>query len=72
MESTVYVDTRPPYLEEIAGKPYPINHTHPIFSKNDGMIGNAREHIKRYVDALAAHSYNHELRLREFFNSLED
>ena len=35
------------------------------------MIGNAREHIKRYVDALTAHSHDQELRLKEFFKSLE-
>ena len=35
------------------------------------MIGNAREHIRRYVDALTAHSHDQELRLREFFKSLE-
>ena len=35
------------------------------------MIGNAREHIRRYIDALIAHSHDQELRLREFFKSLE-
>ena len=35
------------------------------------MTGNAREHIRQYVDALTAHSHDHELRLREFFKSLE-
>jgi len=35
------------------------------------MIRNAREHIRRYVDALTAHSHDHELRLREFSKSLE-
>ena len=30
MESVVYVDTRPPYPEEIARKPYPANYTSPI------------------------------------------
>ena len=62
MESTVYVDTNPPY---------PINYTPFIFPKYDGITGNAREHIRRYVDALIAHSQNHELRLREFSKSLE-
>ena len=71
MESTVYVDTRPPYPEEIAGKPYPANYTPPIFPKHDGIIGNAREHIRWYVDALMAHSHDHKLRLREFSKSLE-
>lgn len=55
--------TRPPFLEEMARKPYLANYTPFIFPKYDGMIGNAKEHTKRYVDALAAHSHNHELRL---------
>ena len=71
MESAVYVDTRPPYPEEIAGKLYPANYTPPIFPKYDGITGNAREHIRRYVDALTAHSHDHELRLREFSRSLK-
>ena len=71
MESAVYVDTRSPYPEEIAGKPYPTNYKPPIFPKYDGIIGNAREHIKRYVDALTNHSHDHKLRLREFSKSLE-
>ena len=54
MESVVYVDTKPPYPEEIAGKPYPANYTPPIFPKYDGIIGNARELIRRYVDVLTA------------------
>ncbi|KAK9986904.1 hypothetical protein SO802_031855 [Lithocarpus litseifolius] len=70
IDSTIYVDTRPPYPEEVAGKPYPVNYTH-IFPKYDGMPGNAREHIRQYVDALMAHSYDHELRLREFSKPLE-
>ena len=69
MESVVYVDTRPPYLEEIARKPYPTNYTPPIFPKYDGITGNTREHIKQYVDVLTAHSHNNELRLREFSKS---
>ena len=71
MESVVYVDTRPPYLEEIAWKPYPANYTLPIFPKYDGIIGNAREHIRWYVDALTTHYDDHELRLREFSKSLK-
>ena len=71
MESVVYVDTKPPYPKEIAGKPYPANYTPPIFAKYDGIIGNTREFIKRYVDVLIDHSHDHELRLREFFKSLE-
>ena len=71
MESVVYVDTRPLYPEEIAGKPYPANYTPPIFLKYDGIIGSVREHIKWYVDALTAHSLDHELRLKEFSKSLE-
>ena len=52
-------------------KPYPANYTPPISPKYDGMVGNAREHIRRYMDALIAHSHDHELRLREFSKSLE-
>ena len=71
MESVVYVDTRPPYPKKIAGKPYPANYMPPIFLKYDVITGNAREHIRRYVDALTAHSHDHKLRLRKFSNSLE-
>ena len=71
MESVVYVDTRPSYLEEIVWKPYLANYTPPIFLKYDGITGNTREHIRWYVDALIAHSHDHELRLREFSKSLE-
>ena len=70
-ESTVYVDTKPPYSEEVAGKPYPVNYTPSIFPKYDGIAGNPREHIKQYIDALTAHSYDHELRLKEFSKSIE-
>ena len=71
MESAVYIDTRPPYLEEIVGKPYPANYTPLIFLKYNGIMGNIREHIRRNVDALTTHSQDHELRLREFSKSLE-
>jgi len=54
----------------MAGKPYLVNYTTLIFLKYDGMIGNAKEHIRRYVDALMTHSNDHELRLREFSKSL--
>nr|POF06649.1 hypothetical protein CFP56_29239 [Quercus suber] len=70
-ESTVYSDTRPFYSKEVAGKPYPATYTPPIFPKYDDMVGNAKEYIKRYVDALTSHSYDHELRLKEFSKSLE-
>ena len=70
-ESDVYIDTKLPYSKEVVGKPYPANYTPPIFSKYDGMVGNAKEHIRWYVDALMAHSYDHELRLKEFSKSLE-
>ena len=69
-ESSTYIDTRP-YPEEMFRKSYPTNYTPPIFPKYDGMVGNAREHIRRYVDALTAHSHDHKLRLREFSKSLE-
>ena len=52
-------------------KSYPTNYAPPIFPKYDGMIGNAREHIRRYVDALTAHFNDRKLRLREFSKSLE-
>ena len=71
MESVVYVDTKPSYPEEIAGKPYPANYTPPIFRKYDGIIGNAKEFIRQYVDMLTADSHDHELSLREFPKSLE-
>ena len=71
MESAVYIDTRPPYLEEIVGKPYPANYTPPIFLKYNGIMGNIREHIRRNVDALTTHSHDHEPRFREFSKSLE-
>ena len=71
LESVVYIYTRPPYPKEIAGRPYPTNYTPPFFPKYDGMTWNARKHIRRYVDVLIAHSYDHELRLREFSKSLE-
>ena len=71
MENVVYVDTRPPYSEKIVGKPYPANYTLLVFPKYDGIIGNAREHIRLYIDALTAHSQDHKLRLREFSKSLE-
>ena len=70
-KSTVYIDTKPSHSKEVAGKPYPTNYTPPIFPKYDGMAGNVREHIRWYIDALTAHYYDHELRLREFFKSLE-
>jgi len=59
------------YPEKMAKKPYPTNYTPPIFPKYDDMIRNAKEHIRMYVDALMAHSHDHELRLREFSKSLE-
>ena len=71
METAVYVDTRPPYPKEIVGKHYLANYASHIFPKYDGMTRNARKHIRRYVDTLAAHSHNYELRLREFSNSLK-
>ena len=71
MESVVYGDTKPSYLEEITGKPYLANYTPPIFPKYDGITGNTREHIKRYVDTLTAHTHDHEPRFREFSKSLE-
>ena len=55
----------------MARKPYPSNHTSLIFPKYNSMIGNARESIRRYVNALTAYSHDHKLRPREFSNSLE-
>ena len=71
VESFAYIDTRPPYPEEMARKPYCASYTPLIFLKYNGMIGNAIEHIRRYMDALTAHSHDYELRLREFSKSLE-
>ena len=71
LESAIYIDTRPLYLEEIARRPYLANYTFPIFSKYDGIAGNVREHIRWYMDALTAHSLDQELRLRVFSRSLE-
>ena len=71
LESDVYVDSRPPYPKEIAERPCLANYTPPIFPKYDSMTGNAREHIRRYVNALTAYSYDHGLRLREFSKLLE-
>ena len=71
VESAIYIDTMPPYSEEVASKPYPTNYTPLIFPKYDGMAGNAKKHIRQYVDALTAHSYDHKLKLREFSKSLE-
>lgn len=70
-KSFVYINTRPRYLEEMARNPYLVNYTPSIFHKYDGMDRNAREHIKRYVDALTAYSHYHELRLKEFSKSLK-
>nr|POF15910.1 hypothetical protein CFP56_17150 [Quercus suber] len=58
-------------LRRWLGNPILANYTSLIFTKSGGMIGNAREHIMRYMDALTAHSYDYELRLREFSKSLE-
>jgi len=55
----------------MARKPYATNYTPLIFPKYDGMIRNAKEHIRRYKDALTAHFHDHELRLRGFSKSLE-
>lgn len=71
VEISPYIDTRPPYPEEMARKPYPSNYTSPIFPKYDSMIRNAKECIRRYVNALTAYSHDHKLRLKEFSKSLE-
>nr|POE50900.1 hypothetical protein CFP56_31905 [Quercus suber] len=71
-ESSAYIDRRPHYPKEMARKPCATNYTPLIFPKYDGMIRNAREHIRRYIDALTAHSHDHELRLRELSKSLEE
>ena len=63
--SSAYIDIRPFHPKEMARRSYPTNCTPSIFPKYDGLVGNAREHIRRYVDALTAHSHDHELRLKE-------
>ena len=45
----------------MARKPYLVNYTPLIFPKYNGMIGNAKKHIRRYVDALTDHFYDHSL-----------
>nr|POF20749.1 hypothetical protein CFP56_65277 [Quercus suber] len=70
-KSSAYIDTWPYYPEEMTRKPYPTNYTPPIFPKYNGMIRNAKEHIRRYVDTMIAYSNDRELRLREFSKSLE-
>nr|POE70714.1 hypothetical protein CFP56_49104 [Quercus suber] len=49
-ESFAYINTRPPYPEKMARKPYSTNYTPFIFPKYDGMMGNASEHIRRFRD----------------------
>lgn len=71
-ETSIYIDTWPPSPKKMARKPYPTNYTPFILPKYDGMVGNVREHIMRYVDALTADSHDHKLRLREFSKSLKD
>lgn len=71
VESSAYIDIRTPYLEEMTRKPYPTNYTPPIFSMYDGVVGNAKEHTRRYVDALTTYFHDHELRLGEFSKFLE-
>ena len=71
LESVVYIDIRPSYLEKIARRPYPTNYTPSIFPKYDGMTENAREHIRTYIDKLTTHSHDHDLRLKEFSKSLK-
>nr|POE54710.1 hypothetical protein CFP56_27787 [Quercus suber]POF20750.1 hypothetical protein CFP56_65278 [Quercus suber] len=71
LKSSTYIDTWPHYPEEVTRKPYPTNYTSLIFPKYDGMIGNAREHIRRYVDALTSNSNDRDLRLTKFSKSLE-
>ena len=71
MESVVYVDIWPPYREEIVRKPYHANYTPPIFPKYNGIIGNARKHIRRFIDALIAYSHSHKLKLKEVSKSLD-
>ena len=70
-DSFAYINMRSPYPEEMARKPYCASYTPPIFPNYNDMIGNAREHIRRYMDALTAHSHDHELWLKEFSKSME-
>ena len=71
IESVVYVNTRPPYPEEVAGKPYATNYTPPIFLKYNGITRNAIEYIRQHVNVLTPYSHNHKLKLREFSKFLE-
>ena len=67
----MYTDVRPPYPEAVARKPYPDNYVSFVFPRYDGKIGNAKEHIRRFVDAVIAHSHDYGLRLKDFSKSLE-
>jgi|UniRef100_A0A2N9HXP2 hypothetical protein len=67
----MYTDVRPPYPEAVARKPYPDNYVSLVFPRYDGKIGNAKEHIRRFVDAVIAHSHDYGLRLKDFSKSLE-
>ncbi|KAH7861632.1 hypothetical protein Vadar_028658 [Vaccinium darrowii] len=54
--STPDIDLRPPYPFTITSLPYPEGYTVPKFVRFDGRIGNAKEHVTRFVDSLGIHS----------------
>ena len=55
----------------MAQKPYSANYTSPMFPKYDRRTGNAKEHMRCFVDVLTAHSHDHDLRMKEFSKSFE-
>ncbi|KAJ1375999.1 Ribonuclease H domain [Sesbania bispinosa] len=62
-------DLKPPLVEEILAKPYPMGYRSPSFRKFDGA-GSVREHLMCFLDDLGVHRNNKELRLKEFSKSL--
>lgn len=64
------LDIHPKYPQELALAPCLAKYKPPLFEKYDGVEGNAREHVTRYIDALGTFASNCDLRLREFSKSL--
>lgn len=64
------INTDPPYPLEILEQPYPEGYVSPQFVLYDGVRGNPKEHVKRFVESLGRYARNDELRLREFPKSL--
>ncbi|GFZ16817.1 hypothetical protein Acr_26g0000870 [Actinidia rufa] len=62
----------PPYPIEIACLPYPEGNVTSKFSKFNGRIGSACEHVVRFIETLGAFCADKNLRLREFSRSLTE